>query len=587
MLTTKTDPVEPDRRAKASATRRRRQIEREEQRAKDRRDRDRERIEREAGAVARRAQRDLASLMANQRSGRGGRTFHLDMPTLRASSRQALIDGLAYDDRDEAHGGKGRNQARRDELEAAGESYGGRTTAEMTSVIEAACDAAGARSNGVAAHRCKMELPITMSTAQRIEVAQGIAQYFEAKGLPCHWAIHLLNAKKEVQPHLHFTVPSRPVRKEPDGTWHGTKPGARGRGKAPPALGKDKATLRKVREDIAAIINRVANRHDVIIAIDDQGYAIPWHGGSFKDVGIDRPAKGRIPYKAYRAREREAERGLEHRPMSAAAQAAEDARAAIDSGDPAEWDRINRERREWAEQQRRDADRRRQDAELKRVEKFYRSKHPAAAVLKDQDRTLRKKAKQKAKEDMEFLDTEAQKKRAIEENIKLRKENAKLLAQLNSAERERDLKEQQRVSTQGEAFDFERKALGLEVDLEAEREARELAERQAKQRIADQAQTIAAQHQWIQAAVAQQEKVQAIVADNTRKTRLTQQGLDFAGDALVALGHPPDHVEAWKSIAWQDEAMAAKIFAAARPMMDKMRQASKARSAGRSGGVER
>lgn len=236
----------------------------------------------EAEQLVRAARQMLRALEApasipSGRIGPLGRTFHCRVSTIGRKSGGAAkaIAGLAYDKREAAHG------SRRDEME----SEGGRSTEEMTAILQAV-DQAVVRKNGVLALDLEIELPGEFDAGQRRQVAEAIAGWFEEQGCPTHWAIHSHNEYGRYQPHLHTTTTPRRVTDDLVVSTSG-----------PTAINGPAEMMYFRREIVAGAINDVAR---------DNGVELPagWHGGRLVETGIDRPAKRRRPIVAIKAAER-------------------------------------------------------------------------------------------------------------------------------------------------------------------------------------------------------------------------------------------------------------------------------------------
>ncbi len=138
-----------------------------------------------------------------------------------------------------------------------------------------------------------------------------------------------------------------------DGRWIGERPGANGR-EACVSVIDGAAEFRAWRHDIAQVVNG---------AVGDAGY----HGGSFKGIGIDRPANARRPIVAIKAAERATapDNGL-----------AEQNRR-IDAG---EWEEVRRSRAEFVERQKEARAIQRAEKAKQAAEKAIERAQRAAAV---------------------------------------------------------------------------------------------------------------------------------------------------------------------------------------------------------------
>jgi len=221
----------------------------------------------------------------SSRVGPTGRTFHIQVKSTGRGNGGAAkaIAGLDYNARE------GKHARRRDELEL----EGGRDRREMAEIVRAA-ERANQRKNGKISLSGEIELPARFTAVARKAAAEGIAQWFESRGCPAHWAIHTLNDRKEFQPHLHWTASARPV-VQVGGRWVGTAPGRQG--EPVKAVIAGPAAMQAFRRDIAGIINSVAGEHRIELEA-------AWSGGRLADTGIERPAKARLPIAVYKARER-------------------------------------------------------------------------------------------------------------------------------------------------------------------------------------------------------------------------------------------------------------------------------------------
>lgn len=221
--------------------------------------------------------RDDSRDLLSGRNGPGGRTIHARVNPIGRDTGGAkkAIAGLDYDAR------QGKHTKRMDELEL----EGGRDREEMAAAL-LATEVANSRSNGKVALDLEIELPAASTADQRRQIAEWIAEFFEGKGCPTHWAIHSHNSAKAYQPHLHMTTTARPVEQAESGQWIGTAPGWKGHPGVPAAINGPEE-MRHFRRQI------VAGGIKAITGLD-------WHGGRLAETGIDRPAKVRLPMGVYK-----------------------------------------------------------------------------------------------------------------------------------------------------------------------------------------------------------------------------------------------------------------------------------------------
>jgi len=206
--------------------------------------------------------------LTSGRIGVGGiRTFHVNFSSRKVGTSVAgLIDYVAAEGDYEG----------RDDLEGKTENL-----AEFRRAIDA-IDAAAKVRKGPTAERvlCSIvtELPSTFDQSQRIEAAERLVEYWEAKG---HSAIVAIHGNGKVQPHLHLAISARPVTVNSIGQIvvnRDTK-------KRP---FNTKKQIYGERQNVAWIINDVAGRE-------------VFHPGRLADTGIDRMPKRRLTVGEYKA----------------------------------------------------------------------------------------------------------------------------------------------------------------------------------------------------------------------------------------------------------------------------------------------
>ena len=230
-------------------------------------------------------------------SSAGLRTFGLQIGKIvkrkgqSAARRRAMVRSrLHYDTRVAEH------SERVQELE----NFGGRSNAEMEEILLAAIEAQN-REEGTGAETLKIELPAEFTAAHRAEFMNVLEQWFEERGYRVHWAVHSHNEENEYQPHAHMTYTKRPVNFI-DGKWVGQGGGNRKLGKGPPAAMDGSDAIAQFRVLIASNVNRIANRDGIKLS----GV---WHEGGFKDIGIDREPKRRVPVGAFKGKLTPREKG--------------------------------------------------------------------------------------------------------------------------------------------------------------------------------------------------------------------------------------------------------------------------------------
>ncbi|MFN4275741.1 MAG: MobA/MobL family protein [Ferrovibrio sp.] len=223
--------------------------------------------------------------LARLRSGRGNgawRTFHC-RPTP-VKTRAGIQSALEYQGGDRA-----------DLVEE-----GGNVTADDLGQIGAALDAnRRTRDRDTLAVKGNFELDRRLSRAQQIEVARELERQLSAEGYAIRWAIH--DHRKGVQPHLHFVVTKRRAWRAADGGWQVDAQGRKG-ARIDKLFMRDRAGLRAFRQQIADAMN--AQLAAAGIAEDF------WHPGSFREIGIQREPKKRIPPALWHAGVRELDAGV-------------------------------------------------------------------------------------------------------------------------------------------------------------------------------------------------------------------------------------------------------------------------------------
>lgn len=207
---------------------------------------------------------------ARLRSGRGNgawRTFHTRPAAVK--TRAGIRSALEYQGGDRA------------DLVA----EGGSVSADDLEQIGAALDASRrTRDRDTLAVKGNLELDRRLSPAQQLEVARDLERQVSAEGYAMRWAIH--DHRKGVQPHLHFVVTKRRAWRAADGSWQVDPAGRKG-ARIEKLFLRDRAGLRAFRQQIADAMN--AQLAAAGIAED------LWHPGSFRELGIQREPKKRIP----------------------------------------------------------------------------------------------------------------------------------------------------------------------------------------------------------------------------------------------------------------------------------------------------
>lgn len=134
------------------------------------------------------------------------------------------------------------------------------------------------------AYHLILELPLAFTRGAAGTVMGRLSSHFSDKGFANAWAVHRRNEAKEEQVHGHCVILAG------DDVLGRTIRPVEGSG--------EMAGLRAL---IADLVNRTAEEHG--IKLDAL-----WHGGSFADIGMERPPKERLPTALYKARQ-ERDRG--------------------------------------------------------------------------------------------------------------------------------------------------------------------------------------------------------------------------------------------------------------------------------------
>lgn len=221
---------------------------------------------------------------ARLRSGRGNgawRTFHTRPAAVK--TRAGIRSALEYQGGDRA------------DLVA----EGGSVSADDLEQIGAALDASRrTRDRDTLAVKGNLELDRRLSPAQQLEVARDLERQVSAEGYAMRWAIH--DHREGDQPHLHFVVTKRRAWRAADGSWQVDAQGRKG-ARIEKLFLRDRAGLRAFRQQIADAMN--AQLAAAGIAED------LWHPGSFRELGIQRAPKKRIPPALWHAGVRQLDAG--------------------------------------------------------------------------------------------------------------------------------------------------------------------------------------------------------------------------------------------------------------------------------------
>lgn len=210
----------------------------------------------------------LKRLGQSNRRGSNGRTFTLNIVPVTKAAPVGKGSSVDYLDR------TGTYAKKHEDLVAAG----GRKAEEMKDTLQRCHDETN-RKNGRVAITLVQELPRELEKEGWIDIAEGLALQFEKLGYPVHWAIH--NDQENHNPHVHLVLPARPIQ---DGVI--LPEGKKGQPSQFHRLFVGKGKVRAFRQKAAEITNDVLQNH---------GFEADWHGGNFRDVGVNRPAKVRVP----------------------------------------------------------------------------------------------------------------------------------------------------------------------------------------------------------------------------------------------------------------------------------------------------
>lgn len=216
--------------------------------------------------------REFFSGRVGRHDGRPARPFHGELVNIHRNQGGAARGraGLEYIDRAE------RYKDRADELEAAGGYY---SREDLATALEAV-EASSVRKDALIARTAHIELPADSTPEQRRIAAQALADWFEERGHPTRWAIHA-----SPQPHVHLITTARAAWRDEDGAWQAEPQGMKGRPGKRILAGP--IETHRWRAAVAATINDICEP------------AVHFHPGRLADVGIDRPAKVRLPAAEY------------------------------------------------------------------------------------------------------------------------------------------------------------------------------------------------------------------------------------------------------------------------------------------------
>lgn len=289
-----------------------------------------ERRRRQASRAAARGERAALQQLVPGRRGRGGRVFalHVGSVTKVAPSGQGgSPDYIA-------------RIGQFDQKDADLETLVGRNPAEMKKIVDAVHDETG-RKNGRVAIPVMSELPFELAGPAKRRIALALVDWFERRGYPAMAAVH---GNGKVQPHVHVIATARPVRIEDERITVAAE-GRRGAPTSFDRLFKDRAAVRGFRHQVAEIINA---------ELKHMGGEADWHGGNFRDVGIARQPKKRVPQAAWHQR---GQREIDPDQVAAAHERAARKRAEIDKkkAEKAARRRESTRRRAQAEAEARDA----------------------------------------------------------------------------------------------------------------------------------------------------------------------------------------------------------------------------------------
>ncbi|MBF0244891.1 MAG: hypothetical protein HQL31_06415, partial [Planctomycetes bacterium] len=150
-----------------------------------------------------------------------------------------------------------------------------------------------ANEDAAAAKAAREEVEKVAAAAEveaRREVLERIALLFQRRGHAVTWAVHRSNEWGEDQPHAHLVIAAA---SDDAGGWRRPAEGG--------------AEMKTLRAEIAGIVNQVAHDRSITMAAG-------WDGGGFKDVGVDRRPKKRMPMALKKAQQQQQAAG---RPLSA------------------------------------------------------------------------------------------------------------------------------------------------------------------------------------------------------------------------------------------------------------------------------